>query len=122
MNDIVEKGYSKKDAKINEREEVIVTKNIENDFVSIETNYKNNINDINNNEIYIEIYKLKKIKYPKIESSFARIKINKPDCIFCFLPGDLVLIITSEAKFCFAKIEKKGGYCIFTEEKEIKKK
>lgn len=115
LNEIIEKN---KDSNINNnKKEKIVTKNIENDFVSIET--ENMINSNENN--LVEKYRVKKIKNYKSEGSFAKIKINKPKCIFSFNPDDIVVIISSDEKLIFSKIEKKGGYCITTEEKELKK-
>ena len=100
------------------KKEKIVTKNIENDFVSIEAE---NISNSNENNNFVEKFRVKKIKNYKSEASFAKIKINKPKCIFSFVPDDIVVIISSDEKLIFSKIEKKGGYCITTEEKELKK-
>ena len=116
LNDIIEKNKEYTDNK----KEKIVTKNIENDFVSIEP--AENISNSNENINFVEKFKVKKIKNYKSETSFAKIKINKPKCIFSFNPDDIVVIISSDEKLIFSKIEKKGGYCITTEEKEIKKK
>ena len=96
---------------------IIIIKNIENDFVSIESE---NIN-VNKDNISMDDYRIKKIKNYKSESSFAKIKVNKPKCIFAFKSDDIVIIVTPDEKVCFSKIEKKGGYCILTKEKELKK-
>ena len=116
LNDIIEKNKEYTDNK----KEKIVTKNIENDFISIEP--AENISNSNENINFVEKFKVKKIKNYKSETSFAKIKINKPKCIFSFNPDDIVVIISSDEKLIFSKIEKKGGSCITTEEKEIKKK
>ena len=54
-------------------------------------------------------YKVKKNKGYKIEKSFALIKINKPNCIFCFRPGKTLLIISEDEKYYVAKLDQKGG-------------
>ena len=66
---------------------------------------KNMINSNENN--LVEKYRVKKIKNYKSEGSFAKIKINKPKCIFSFVPDDIVVIISSDEKLIFSKIEKK---------------
>ena len=116
LNDIIEKNNEIHIINDNKKEK-IVTKNIENDFVSIEP--ENGINS--NDNISADKYRVKKIKTYKSESSFAKIKVNKPRCIFSFKPSDIVVIISQDEKLFFSKIEKKGGYCIVTEEKDLKK-
>ena len=101
------------------KKEKIVTKNIENDFISIETEEIKNENS--NKNIQFDKYKVKQIKNYKSETSFAKIKLNKPKCIFSFKNDDIVVIISSDEKIFYSKIEKKGGYCILSEEKNLKK-
>ena len=118
LNDIIEKNTKRNNSNFNE--DKIITKNIENDFVSVETKTKDdNKNDIIDKE-NVDKYRVKKIKNYKTESSFAKIKINKPNCIFAFKPDDLVITISSDEKYYFSKIENKGGYCVVTG-KDIKK-
>ena len=116
LNDIIEKNNEIHIIN-DDKKEKIVTKNIENDFVSIEP--ENGINS--NDNISVDKFRVKKIKTYKSESSFAKIKVNKPRCIFSFKPSDIVVIISQDEKLFFSKIEKKGGYCIVTEEKDLKK-
>ena len=56
------------------------------------------------------IYTVKKINSYKTEFSFAKIKINKPGCIFCFKTNDRVVIISPDEQSYIANIDKKGGY------------
>ena len=113
LNDIIERNNQFDE----DRKDNIVTKNLDNDFVSIESESVNT----NKNNLLIDEYRIKKIKNYKSESSFAKIRVNKPKCIFAFQTDDIVVIITPDEKFCFSKIEKKGGYCIVTKEKEMRK-
>lgn len=108
LNDIIQKNPTRRTYTFNESKKKNETnKNFENDFVSIiETNNDTN-NKINNSE---DKYKVKLIKNYKSETSFAKIKINKPDCIFCFKADNIIIIVTPDEKYCFSKIEKKGGY------------
>ena len=54
-------------------------------------------------------YKIKKNNGYKTELSFAKIKNNKPNCIFCFRPGNTLLIIGQDEKYYLAKFNTKGG-------------
>jgi len=54
-------------------------------------------------------YKVKTNKGYKTDTSFAKIKINKPNCIFCFRPGKTLLIISQDEKYYLAKFDQKGG-------------
>ena len=54
-------------------------------------------------------YKVKTNKGYKTDTSFAKIKINKPNCIFCFRPGKSLLIISQDEKYYLAKFDQKGG-------------
>lgn len=45
----------------------------------------------------------------KTELSFLKIKMNKPNCIFCFRPGNELLIISQDEKYYLAKLTQKGG-------------
>ena len=126
LNDIVEKNtVNNNDNKI--EEENIIVKDIENDFVEVDTEKKNNNNsnsNSNNNsnknlgKMYFEKYRLKKINTYKSESSYAKIRINKPKCIFCFRPDDLVFIVSPDEKYNYAKVDKNG--CVFTDDKKLK--
>ena len=69
----------------------------------------------------INKYKVKEIKNYKSESSFAKIKINKSKFIFAFKNDDIVIIISPDEKIWYSKIDKKGGNCVVTGEKELKK-
>lgn len=71
---------------------------------------KEEINDI----------KIKDIKSHKTESSFAKIKMNEPYCIFCFLPKDLVIILSMKGNYYKALINKKGGDCLILGERNLK--
>jgi hypothetical protein len=119
LNDIVQKNPSRRTYTFNEnKKKNDINKNFENDFVSIiETNTETN-NKFNNSE---DKYKVKQIKDHKTETSFAKIKINIPDCIFCFKADNIVIIVTPDEKYCFSKIEKKGGYLKFFP-KDLEKK
>ena len=56
---------------------------------------------------------LKEIKNCKNESSFAKIRMSEPYCIFCFRPKDIVNIISNTGKYSEAQIDsKKGGDCV----------
>ena len=104
LNDIVENNFQRKTYTFGENKKKNKTTK----------NFKNSDNDFEKNDkkenIFEDKYKLKKIKSYKSGTSFAKIKVNKPDCIFCFKPDDLVIIVTPDEKYCFSKIEKKGGY------------
>ena len=65
------------------------------------------------------IYTVKKINNYKTEFSFAKIKINKLNCIFCFKSKDRVLIISPDEKCYIANIDKKGGYLQASEKKDF---
>ena len=66
------------------------------------------IEDISREEIC-----LKEIKNYKNESSFAKIRMSEPYCIFCFRPKDIVNIISYTGKYSEAQIDsKKGGDCV----------
>ena len=113
LDDIIEKNNNPPS-----NENKIIIKNVENDFVSIESSNENK-NDLNDKEL-IDKFKIKKIKHYKTETSFAKIRINHPKCIFSFVPGDIVIIISSDEQYYFSKLENKGGYCLLTG-KPIKK-
>ena len=70
----------------------------------------------NNNEIG---YKVKKINYYKSEFSFAKVKINIPNCIFCFKSNGRILIISPDEKCYISNIDKKGGYLYAEEKKDL---
>ena len=74
-----------------------------------------------NNKKSKDKYKVKEIKNYKSESSFAKIRINKPECIFAFKNDDIVIIVTPDEKICYSKIDKKGGNCVVTGEKSLRK-
>ena len=71
---------------------------------------------VNDNEVN---YKVKKINSYKSELSFAKIKINKANCIFCFKSNDRVLIISPDEKCYISNIDKKGGYFTAEEKKDL---
>ena len=75
-------------------------------------NNKNNIIEKKEDINLTEEICLKEIKSPKNESSFAKIRMNEPDCIFCFKPKDNVIIISYHGNYTVAHIDsKKGGDC-----------
>ena len=115
----------KKNNTINEDENnnnEILVKNIENDYVSIEKEDKNKIFNSENNIIFEDEIQIKKIKNYKSDFYFAKIKVNKPEFIFCFQPVNLVIIISSDEKYYLSIIEKKNGFCIITQEKDLNKR
>ena len=64
--------------------------------------------------------KIKDIKNHKTESSFAKIRMSEPYCIFCFKPKDIVVIFSKNGNYYKASIDKKGGDCIIFQEKCLK--
>ena len=64
-------------------------------------------------------YKVKKISNYKSEFSFAKVKINKQNCIFCFKSKDRILIVDPDEKCYLSNIDKKGGYLNFGEAKDF---
>ena len=54
-------------------------------------------------------YIVSKTNKYKTEFSFVKIKMNKINCVFCFRPGDRILIITQDEKYFESKFDKKGG-------------
>jgi WD40 repeat protein len=100
----------------------VIANNTKDDFASVEKAQINIINDDNVSERNsgVEEYRVKKIKNYKSETSFAKIRLNKSKCIFCFEPSNIVIIISSDEKYFFTRIDpKKGGYCLLTEGKNL---
>ena len=64
--------------------------------------------------------KVKDIKYYKTESSFSKVRMNDTDCIFCFVPNNIMIIISLKGIYYKAKIDVKGGDCPIILEKNIK--
>ena len=64
-------------------------------------------------------YMVQKKSGYKTEMSFAKIKINKPNCVFCFKPGNSLIIITQDEKFYTAKLDNKGGNINAIENKDF---
>lgn len=62
--------------------------------------------EINNEGVSYIVSKTNKYK---TDFSFAKIKMNKINCVFCFRPGDRILIITQDEKYFESKFDKKGG-------------
>jgi len=66
-------------------------------------------------------YVVKKIDNIKSEFSFARIKMNKPNCIFCFKSKNRIVIISPDEKVYLSLIDDKGGHLIVVEKKDFSK-
>ena len=66
-------------------------------------------------------YKVKNIDNIKSEFSFARIKMNKPNNIFCFKNKDRIVIIGPDEKVYLSYIDNKGGHLIVVEKKNFSK-
>lgn len=118
LDDIIENNTMKRN------NTVCVGSNRKDISKNIKDNFEKNqikINDVNETEgnSMGEKYRVKKIKNYKSETSFAKIKLNKNKCIFCFEPGDIVAIISADEKYYLSKIEQKGGYCVLTKEKKL---
>ena len=64
-------------------------------------------------------YNVKNVNSYKSEFSFAKIKIDKQNCIFCFKSLDRVLIIDPEEKCYISTLNKKGGYFPAKKEKDF---
>ena len=64
--------------------------------------------------------RVKDIKNYKTESSFFKVRMNDTDCIFCFVPNDIMIIISLKGIYYKAKIDVKGGDCPIILEKSIK--
>jgi len=64
--------------------------------------------------------KVKDIKNYKTESSFSKVRMNDAECIFCFVPNNLMIIISLKGIYYKAKIDVKGGDCRIIFEKNIK--
>jgi WD40 repeat protein len=64
--------------------------------------------------------RVKDIKNYKTESSFSKVRMNDTDCIFCFVPNDIMIIISLKGIYYKAKIDVKGGDCPIILEKNIK--
>lgn len=79
------------------------------------------LNDIIEKEINNEgiKYKIKKNNGYKTQISFAKIKNNKPNCIFCFRPGNTLLIISQDEKYYLAKFDVNGGKFSVIEQKNF---
>lgn len=122
LDDIIEKNIIKRNTVCVGGNRKVIANSTKDDFVNIEKGQNNIINDdkINENNSMIEKYRVKKVKNYKSETSFAKIKLNKIKCIFCFEPSDIVIIISSDEKYFFTRIDpKKGGYCLLTEGKNL---
>lgn len=121
LDDIIEKNITKRNTFCVGGSRKCATNNIKDDFVPSEKVENNIINDdsANQNNSMVEKYRVKKIKNYKSETSFAKIKLNKSKCIFCFEQSDIVVVISSDEKYYLTKIEPKGGYCLLTKEKNL---
>jgi WD40 repeat protein len=101
------------------KEKSVSSKNIVN-FEKNIYSHKKSISDINFYEKEeINEIKIKDIKNYKTESSFAKIRMNEPYCIFCFKPKDIVIIISIKGNYYKALIDKKGGDCLIFGEKNL---
>ena len=102
-----------------EKNTVSPSSNIKND--NVEKVYKKckTIIDSNIDQKEDEI-KVKDIKYYKTESSFSKVRMNDTDCIFCFVPNNIMIIISLKGIYYKAKIDVKGGDCPIILEKNIK--
>lgn len=122
LDDIIEKNIIKRNTVCVGGNRKIIANSTKNDFVSVEKDQNNiiNVDNANESNFVVEKYRVKKLKNYKSETSFAKIKLNKNKCIFCFEPSDIVIIISSDEKYFFAVIDtKKGGYCRLTDEKNL---
>ena len=63
--------------------------------------------------------RVKDIKNYKTESSFSKVRMNDTDCIFCFVPNNMMIIISLKGIYYKAKIDLKGGDCSIILEKNI---
>ena len=102
-----------------EKNTISPSSNIKN--VNVEKVYKKckTIIDSNMDQKEDEI-KVKDIKYYKTESSFSKVRMNDTDCIFCFVPNNIMIIISLKGIYYKAKIDVKGGDCPIILEKNIK--
>jgi WD40 repeat protein len=102
-----------------EKNTISPSSNIKN--VNVEKVYKKckTIIDSNIDQKEDEI-KVKDIKYYKTESSFSKVRMNDTDCIFCFVPNNIMIIISLKGIYYKAKIDVKGGDCPIILEKNIK--
>jgi WD40 repeat protein len=102
-----------------EKNTISPSSNIKND--NVEKVYKKckTIIDSNIDQKEDEI-KVKDIKYYKTESSFSKVRMNDTDCIFCFVPNNIMIIISLKGIYYKAKIDVKGGDCPIILEKNIK--
>ena len=75
--------------------------------------------NLSENKDNIEI-RIKNIKNYKSESSFAKIRINDPYCIFCFKNNDVVLIISINGIYYKAIIDNSGGDCFIYKKKYLR--
>ena len=73
--------------------------------------------DISNEKDEIRV---KDIKNYKTESSFCKVRMNDTDCIFCFVPNNVIIIISLKGIYYKVKIDVKGGDCPIIFEKNIK--
>ena len=64
--------------------------------------------------------KIRDIKKYKTETSFGKIRMNEPYCIFCFKPKGIVIIFSLNGNCYKAFIDKKGGDCIIYGERNLK--
>ena len=122
LDDIIEKNLIKRNTVCVGGNRKVIANSTKDDFVFVEKGQNNIINDdkINEDNSMIEKFRVKKIKNYKSETSFAKIKLNNIKCIFCFEPSDIVIIISSDEKYFFTRIDpKKGGYCLLTEGKNL---
>ena len=78
-----------------------------------------NIIEKNKNDKDEISYKVKKLNNYKSEFSFAKIKMNKANCIFCFKSNERVLIISPDEKSYISFIDKKGGNLSAEEKKDL---
>lgn len=122
LDDIIEKNIIKRNTVCVGGNRKVIANSTKNDFVSVEKDQNNiiNVDNANESNFLVEKYRVKKLKNYKSETSFAKIKLNKNKCIFCFEPSDIVIIISSDEKYFFTHIDsKKGGYCLLTDEKNL---
>ena len=86
----------------------------------IKNEYKRSISAFNfQDKDEKEEVKIKEIKFYKTETSFAKVKLDEPNFIFCFMPNDILIIVTQKGFYYKAIIEKKGGECYLCAERSI---
>ena len=65
------------------------------------------------------IYKVRKNEAYIKELYFAKINACKKNCVFCFRPGNTLLIISQDEKYFIAQINNKGGNIKAIEQKNF---